>query len=36
MTVYCAWDFAITEKQHSDWTVGYCIAQDWNGNHVGA
>jgi predicted phage terminase large subunit-like protein len=31
MNVYCAWDFAITEKQHSDWTVGYCIAQDWNG-----
>jgi hypothetical protein len=35
-TVYCAWDFAITEKQHSDWTVGYCIGQDWNGSHVGA
>lgn len=30
--VYCAWDFAITEKQTSDWTVGYCIAQDWFGN----
>ena len=22
-----AWDFAITEKQNSDWTVGVCIAQ---------
>lgn len=31
MDVYCAWDFAITEKQSSDWCVGYVLAKDWNG-----
>jgi Terminase-like family. len=32
MDVYIAWDFAITEKQSSDWTVGYAIAKDWDEN----
>lgn len=32
MYVFQAWDFAITEKQSSDWTVGYCFAMDWNGH----
>ncbi len=31
-TVYQAWDFAITEKQQSDWTVGTTLAQDTNDN----
>lgn len=28
MQVYQAWDFSITEKETSDWIVGYCIGQD--------
>lgn len=28
MHIYQAWDFSITEKETSDWIVGYCIAQD--------
>lgn len=28
MHVYQAWDFSITEKETSDWIVGYCIMQD--------
>ena len=28
MHVYQAWDFSITEKEASDWIVGYCVAQD--------
>lgn len=32
MYVFQAWDFAITEKQSADWTVGYCMALDWDGN----
>jgi predicted phage terminase large subunit-like protein len=28
MHVYQAWDFSITEKETSDWIVGYCLAQD--------
>lgn len=28
MHVYQAWDFSITEKESSDWIVGYCLAQD--------
>jgi predicted phage terminase large subunit-like protein len=32
MYVFQSWDFAITEKQTSDWTVGYCMAVDWDGN----
>jgi phage terminase large subunit-like protein len=32
MDVYQAWDFAITEKQTSDWTVCYTFAYDWNGH----
>lgn len=28
MHVYQAWDFSITEKESSDWIVGYCIGQD--------
>lgn len=31
MYVFQSWDFAITEKQTSDWTVGYCMALDWEG-----
>ena len=26
--VYQAWDFSITEKEQSDWIVGYCLMQD--------
>lgn len=32
MHVYQAWDFSITEKETSDWIVGYCIAQDEHDN----
>ena len=32
MNVYQAWDFAITEKQQSDYTVGVTLAQDENDN----
>lgn len=32
MNVYQAWDFAITEKQLSDYTVGVTMAQDENDN----
>jgi predicted phage terminase large subunit-like protein len=32
MYLFQSWDFAITEKQTSDWTVGYCMAVDWDGN----
>jgi predicted phage terminase large subunit-like protein len=32
MHVYQAWDFSITEKETSDWIVGYCIAQDHDDN----
>lgn len=32
MHIYQAWDFSITEKETSDWIVGYCIAQDYNDN----
>ena len=32
MNIYQAWDFAITEKTQSDWTVGCTIAQDENDN----
>lgn len=32
MYVFQSWDFAITEKQTSDWTVGSCLAVDWDGN----
>ena len=28
MQVYQAWDFSITEKETSDWIVGYCLGQD--------
>lgn len=31
MYVFQAWDFAITEKQSSDWTVGVAFAFDWDG-----
>lgn len=30
MQYYIAWDFAISEKQQNDWTVGTVIAQDYN------
>lgn len=30
MRVVTAWDFAITEKQTSDWTVGVTLLQDYN------
>jgi predicted phage terminase large subunit-like protein len=32
MNVYQAWDFAITERQQSDYTVGVTMAQDENDN----
>jgi predicted phage terminase large subunit-like protein len=32
MHIYQAWDFAITEKQQSDYTVGVTIAQDEHDN----
>lgn len=28
MHVFQAWDFSITEKEKSDWIVGYCVGQD--------